>query len=162
MSTIKNDIFYEWVKGDYTGNLEKITSEEIENGIEWINFESGRRINKSLFGEFLLINENGVSSIEPIGNLTVPVVVSPKIQVQEEKLQESPISILLKTQKKRKTEKMVLEFDLELPSPEILLIMYESFGEDLFSEIYKMNLSNFKDSLPSKFDEAIKSYLKIK
>ena len=34
--------------------------------------------------------------------------------------------------------------------------------EDLFSEIYKMNLSNFKDSLPSKFDEAIKSYLKIK
>jgi|694.fasta_scaffold02511_27 hypothetical protein len=161
MSTIKNDIFYEWVKGDYTGNLEKITSEEIENGIEWINFESGRRINKSLFGEFLLINENGVSSIEPIGNLTVPVV-SPKIQVQEEKLQESPISILLKTQKKRKTEKMVLEFDLELPSPEILLIMYESFGEDLFSEIYKMNLSNFKDSLPSKFDEAIKSYLKIK
>ena len=161
MSTIKNDIFYEWVKGDYTGNLEKITSEEIENGIEWINFESGRRINKSLFGEFLLINENGVSSIEPIENLAVPVV-SPKIQVQEEKLQESPISILLKTQKKRKTEKMVLEFDLELPSPEILLIMYESFGEDLFSEIYKMNLSNFKDSLPSKFDEAIKSYLKIK
>ena len=162
MSTIKNDIFYEWVKGDYTGNLEKITSEEIENGIEWINFESGRRINKSLFGEFLLINENGVSSIEPIGNLTVPVVVSPEIQAREEKLQESPISILLKTQKKRKTEKMVLEFDLELPSPEILLIMYESFGEDLFSEIYKMNLSNFKDSLPSKFDEAIKSYLKIK
>ena len=161
MSTIKNDIFYEWVKGDYTGNLEKITSEEIENGIEWINFESGRRINKSLFGEFLLINENGVSSIEPIGNLTVPVV-SPEIQAREEKLQESPISILLKTQKKRKTEKMVLEFDLELPSPEILLIMYESFGEDLFSEIYKMNLSNFKDSLPSKFDEAIKSYLKIK
>ena len=162
MSTIKNDIFYEWVKGDYTGNLEKITSEEIENGIEWINFESGRRINKSLFGEFLLINENGVSSIEPIGNLTVPVVVSPEIQAREEKLQESPISILLKTQRKRKTEKMVLEFDLELPSPEILLIMYESFGEDLFSEIYKMNLSNFKDSLPSKFDEAIKSYLKIK
>ena len=161
MSTIKNDIFYEWVKGDYTGNLEKITSEEIENGIEWINFESGRRINKALFGEFLLINENGVSSMEPIVNLTAPVV-SPEIQVQEEKLQESPISILLKTQKKRKTEKMVLEFDLELPSPEILLIMYESFGEDLFSEIYKMNLSNFKDSLPSKFDEAIKSYLKIK
>jgi len=161
MSTIKNDIFYEWVKGDYTGNLEKIASEEIENGIEWINFESGRRINKALFGEFLLINENGVSSIEPIGNLTVPVI-SPEIQVQEEKLQESPISILLKTQRKRKTEKIVLEFDLELPSPEILLIMYESFGEDLFSEIYKMNLSNFKDSLPSKFDEAIKSYLKIK
>jgi hypothetical protein len=162
MSTIKNDIF-EWVKGEYTGNLEKIASEEIENGIEWINFESGRRINKALFREYLLINENGVSSMEPMGNMTVPVV-SPEIQVQakEEKSQESPISILLKTQRKRKTEKMVLEFDLELPSPEILLIMYESFGEDLFSEIYKMNLSNFKDSLPSKFDEAIKSYLKIK
>jgi hypothetical protein len=162
MSTITSEVLYEWVKGDHTGTIERIAAEEVESGINWIKFESGRRINRDLFEEFLLISETGVSSIDPINSVpkaNTYVVEAPKIENKES---ESPISILLKSQKKKKKEKIVLEFDLELPSSEILLIMYESFGEDLFSEIYKMNLSTFKDSLPLKFEEAIKSYLKIK
>jgi hypothetical protein len=163
MSTIKNDTFYEWVKGDHIGIIEKIASEVNENGIDWINFESGRRINKNFFEEFLLLSETGLSSIDPIptqSSIPQPLAeVKPKV---EKKTEESPISLLLKSQKKKIKETIKLEFELELPSPEILVIMHDSFGDDLITEIYKMNLNKLEETLPDKFEEAIKFHLKIK
>ena len=145
MSTIKNDTFYEWVKGDHVGIIEKIASEVNENGIDWINFESGRRINKNFFEEFLLLSETGLSSIDPIptqSSIPQPLAeVKPKV---EKKTEESPISLLLKSQKKK------------------IVIMHDSFGDDLITEIYKMNLNKLEETLPNKFEEAIKFHLKIK
>lgn len=164
MSTIKNDTFYEWIKGDHIGVIEKISSEENESGIDWIKFESGRRINRNLFGEFLLVSETGVSSIEPLS----PSVMQPQPQQSQpiaqapKKEEESPISILLKSQKKKRKETIKLDFELELPPAEILAIMYDSFGDDLITEIYKMNLTKLEETLPNKFEESIKSHLKIK
>jgi len=167
MSTIKNDTFYEWVKGDYIGAIEKISSEENEAGIDWIKFESGRRINRNLFSEFLLVSETGVSSIDPVSpELTKPqeFISQPQSQSQPQVSlpKDSPISILLKSQKKKRKETIKLEFELELPPTEILAIMYDSFGDDLITEIYKMNLTKLEETLPNKFEESIKSHLKIK
>lgn len=167
MSTIKNDTFYEWIKGDHVGVIEKISSEENESGIDWIKFESGRRINRNLFGEFLLVSDTGVSSIEPLSPSIMqqpqPPQPSSDIVTQvPKKEEESPISILLKSQKKKRKETIKLEFELELPPTEILAIMYDSFGDDLITEIYKMNLIKLEETLPNKFEESIKSHLKIK
>lgn len=157
MSTIKNDALYEWVKGDYVGIIEKVTSEVNENNIEWINFESGRRINKNLFVEFLLISETGKTSIDI--RSTPPAF---KTEEKREEKRESAISILLKSQRKKRKETLKIEFELELPPPEILNIMYDSFGDDLITEIYKMNVNNLEEILPAKFEEAIKFHLNIK
>jgi len=167
MSTIKNDTFYEWIKGDHIGVIEKISSEENESGIDWIKFESGRRINRNLFGEFLLVSDTGVSSIEPLSPSIMqqpqPPQPSSDIVTQvPKKEEESPISILLKSQKKKRKETIKLDFELELPPAEILAIMYDSFGDDLITEIYKMNLTKLEETLPNKFEESIKSHLKIK
>lgn len=160
MSTIKNDALYEWVKGDYVGIIEKVTSEVNENNIEWINFESGRRINKNLFVEFLLISETGKTSIDI--QSTAPAPAFKTEEKREVKREESAISVLLKSQKKKRKETLKIEFDLELPPPEILNIMYDSFGDDLITEIYKMNANNLEEILPAKFEEAIKFHLNIK
>jgi hypothetical protein len=164
MSTIKNDTFYEWIKGDHIGVIEKISSEENESGIDWIKFESGRRINRNLFGEFLLVSDTGVSSIEPLSPSVMqqPQPSQPTVTHIPKKEEESPISILLKSQKKKRKETIKLDFELELPPTEILAIMYDSFGDDLITEIYKMNLTKLEETLPNKFEESIKSHLKIK
>lgn len=166
MSTIKNDALYEWVKGDYVGIIEKVTSEVNENNIEWINFESGRRINKNLFVEFLLISETGKTSIDirstPPAFKTESTPPAFKTEEKREEKRESAISILLKSQRKKRKETLKIEFELELPPPEILNIMYDSFGDDLITEIYKMNVNNLEEILPAKFEEAIKFHLNIK
>mgnify|MGYP001170706250 CR=1 FL=1 len=149
---------FQWAKGENQGKLEIYST----NDGEFMEFESGRRCNQSLIGDFI-VQINDESEIlefdDPLTKVVKPKatkVVKPEkvaAKVIKETL-KSPLIPLLDKTKKRKT-KINLRLDISLPSKAFLNVMEENFEEDIIEVLSEYVVNDIEN--PKKYlEDAVK------
>ena len=154
---------FQWIKGDHLGLIEKVSSKEDDT---WVYFESGRRINKSLANEFLVVaDDDSVIPFDPIEQTL------PQIEVKQKRVQSkrelSPIDSVVVSLKDVSLLKQNVEVKIEIsvPKPEVYNLLQESFGEEVFESIFqgvldKLNVENLKEQLEKSLDKKLKNLYK--
>ena len=141
----KGQIF-QWAKGENQGKLEIYST----NDGEFMEFESGRRCNQSLIGDFILeINEDSDVLVfeDPLAKVVKPKPVVKPGEVAAKVIKEtlkSPLIHLLDKTKKRKT-KINLRLDISLPSKAFLNVMEENFEEDVIEVLAEYVVNDIED-----------------
>jgi hypothetical protein len=147
---------FEWVKTERAGDLSRYREIVIDNGVEYIVFQDGTRVNSSLIGDVILQHQN---SFEILGNIqdafenikvadlnsnstlvvdpnwvpsripsisTTETLVYNKSSVPSQEPTILPSIAILEKAKKKK-KKFNLEVNIELPSAEVISIVRENF-----------------------------------
>lgn len=140
-SDLKNSDF-QWIKGESAGMIEKYAGVEEDNGIKFLKFTGGGRINVELLSEFMDVfpstpvqfnsagqNQTPVQSPQPKGSVN-SVDYGKSVQVGVE---ESPIYKLLKKQKPNWVN-VNISLKLNLPTKSLYNVLITSF-EDAETEI---------------------------
>lgn len=129
---------FQWIKGEFSGNVEIFKDTINEKNFEWMIFESGNRINTAVMSEFMMevgigqeldINESLNQSNE-LGAKEVPPV-------------KNPLKILLEKQKSFDKVSFQVNFTMDLPKPELFEIFYETFGDEFKEVITEHILSKY-------------------
>lgn len=160
------NMYYQWVKGDYTGRIEEFESFQDENNLNFIVFKSGKRINESLLLEYLIeIPEYQVKiAEESVFESLTPNTVSKKIDtnniVKEEK---TPVQHLLISQKKKETEKLNICLDIKIPKKELIEILRSSYGDEIENDIYEyinnqLDQNDIRQIIKKNIEKFIKTY----
>lgn len=145
MEDLKEEIKYQWVKGDNLGNVVIFKEEKIENGVSWIYFTNGKRIKRELLSEFLMETDSPIIIEEDLQNnfiktgviKTAPAKANPK----------SPIRSLIETQCDKNSEQISLLINISLPNKDIYKIIRDSYdAENVDSELYDIILSQLNNS----------------
>lgn len=154
---------FQWIKGDHLGLIEKVSSKEDDT---WVYFESGRRINKSIANEFLVVaDDDSVIPFDPIEQTL------PQIEVKQKRVQSkrelSPIDSVVASLKDVSLLKQNVEVKIEIsvPKPEVYNLLQESFGEEVFESIFKgvldkLSVENLKEQLEKSLDKKLKNLYK--
>ena len=139
---------FQWIKGDNQGKVETFTG---EMSGKFMVFESGRRCNKSLLGEFLHeVNEENPELIfddpisQPINSKAKTKSTKRKSNSTVKVKSQNPLIPLLEKTKKNKT-KLNVRFEVELPTKKFLGIMSESFDEDVVQILSDYIISQIDD-----------------
>lgn len=162
-------IKYQWIKGENAGTVEQYKT----TVDEFMQFDSGRRINTNLLNEFMV----QVSTDTDILNIEAPKIKTQKDIESETGLSFensqnnlvhkeeiiSPIIKLLEKQSKNNKIKIIIEFDINVPKKEIVTLLQDSFEEDIMQEVLqfsknKLNKKEIVDKVYSKLEEHIKMY----
>lgn len=169
--------FYQWIKGDNTGRVEEITGNLDENGLSFILFKSGRRINESLLLEYLMeVPEYAAKAAEESAMATKVSDLPPRpTQHQEQYIQhhqtlpspESPVMQLLKAQKNADEISLNISFDVKMPKKEMVNVLKVSFGEEIEEDIYnylseQLDEKFVKETLAQEIKKFIKKYYESK
>lgn len=157
--------YYQWVKGDYTGRIETVSDNLDENGLNFVVFESGRRINADLLLEYLIeVPEHQVKIAEESADLNSVEINQPSHSVQPQQPQqpqkissESPVMRLLMAQKNREAENLEISFSVEVPKKEMIEVLKSSFGDDIYEDLYQYIIDQLDDS---SIKEAVKNKTK--
>ena len=149
---------FQWAKGENQGKLEIYET----NDEEFMVFESGRRCNQSLIGDFIMEINSDLDILpfdDPLAKPRKPQttkVVKPgktAAKVIKETL-KSPLIPLLDKTKKRKT-KLNLRLDISLPSKAFLNVMEENFEEDIIEVLSEYVVNDIEN--PKKYlEDAVK------
>jgi len=154
---------FQWIKGDHLGLIEKVSSKEDNT---WVYFESGRRINKSIAQEFLVVvDDDSVIPFDPIEQ-TKPEAKQ-KVAPQSIKKELSPIDSVVSSLKHVSLLKQSVDIKVEIsvPKPEVYNLLQESFGEEVFESIFKgvldkLSVETLKEQLEKSLDKKLKSIYK--
>lgn len=154
---------YQWIKGDNVGDLENLS----ESDGKFLVFESGRRCNKNLIGEFVLEITHD-SEILSLGTQEAkPTKVSPSIlekpnKTKTKRISSNPIIPVLE-KAKTKSIKLNIRIPMNLPSKEFISVLNESFDDDvldILSEYIISNIENHREFLKDHSLKAIKDWYK--
>jgi len=163
------EILLQWIKGDKTGNIERMTGQDSE----WTLFESGSRISTNLINEFMLPVEGEPLDLNPIQ----PPLDGPRgtngpgpdpIGVRLDQRKDNPIKTLFDKQKKTDKVDLKLTFSVNVPAKDIFDIINMTFGEDEVLIELDSFISNqidetiLKDTLRTSIEELIKAKYKGK
>lgn len=164
--------FYQWIKGDNTGRVEEVSGNLDENGLNFIVFKSGRRINESLLLEYLMeVPEYAAKAAEEsaIVSRGKDLVQAPTAQQPIEKItvKESPIMQLLRAQKSIDEISLKISFEVKMPKKEMVDVLKVSFGEEVEEDIYKyisdqLDEKSIKETLEREIKKYIKKYYEPK
>lgn len=145
---------FQWIKGDNFGNVEIYKDIIEDDGLIFIEFTSGRRINLAIINEYMEINERG----QILNDLTIQFekqpeiqnpIVTPKIQSQIintpdvkviYKKELTPVQLILSKQKPNNI-KLDINLKLNIPSKELYNTLVNSF-EDAESDIVDFIVDN--------------------
>lgn len=154
---------FQWIKGDNAGTVEVITEETPE----WIKFQSGRRINKTLINEFMIdaskgaLDKNDFMLAATAAHPQTPVRPKPKGNVSE-----NPIETLIKKSSKIYDDQISVSFDFTIPSPELVSFISDSFGKDETVNCIKkyltdqVSVDNLKNAIQESIDDFIRQSYK--
>jgi len=142
---LKNSDF-QWIKGEQTGMIEKYSGVDETNGLKFLNFQGGGRINLDMLHEFMDVFPSTPVQFE---ELNVPKSNTPSPSPSQEKkgsvnsvdygktvqvgVEESPIYKLLKKQKPNWVN-VNISLKLNLPTKSLYNVLISSF-EDAETEI---------------------------
>ena len=139
----------QWIKGDKLGKVETVLKEDPE----WIDFESGSRINATLLNEFMVdvTNEGNLLddiNLEPSNNKKRPQQneINNTDNKNADRL-KNPIMSLLDTMDKTDTHSLDISVPISIPTKDLYKVLSNSFGDDKV----KFALMNYiNDQLDSK------------
>jgi len=153
----------QWKKGDKTGTVEVVKDEDEE----WLTFESGGRISKALKDEFLNDVDPKTPAIDVYTEFNTEFAPRlhqeiPKAIVQT---QESPVTALLKKSSGKVAVSFALEVQVDAPSPALLAILIDSFGEDAMKDVEEyitaqVDMKALKQAVADKVQKMIDSTVK--
>jgi hypothetical protein len=162
--------YWQWIKGDLIGDV--VTFKDTDDS--YINFNEGGRIAIALRDEFLqsldpdiagefikpiLTNDPLNSSIKSVQNGTPKTQIEPPPSVVK-----SPIRILFDKQKKNNKIKLILEFPVNIPQPEMYELMSTSFDiDEVNSELTDFILDQLSTTdITECLNQSIKSLIESK
>jgi hypothetical protein len=166
--------YYQWVKGDYTGRIETVSENLDENGLNFVVFESGKRINADLLLEYLMevpehqakiaeesaiIDDQLPNNVAPINN---PVAAQPAKQTVQ-----SPVMQLLLNQKNESINSIEVSLEIKIPRKEMVEVLKGSFGEEIEEDLYQyihnqLEYSVIKETVQEKIKKFIQEYYEPK
>ena len=120
----------QWIKGEKLGSVEEVDREE--DG--WIIFKSGGRVNVALKTEFLSVVDSNTHTMNIQAELDVWLQSSPKTAPVVAPV-KSPITALLEKSSSMTDVTFALEIKVNSPTPELLAILVDSFGEEACKEV---------------------------
>jgi hypothetical protein len=131
---------FQWIQTERQGEICQYKNVTLEDGITWINFSDGTRLNNALFNEYILPL--------PIENRSVNITDVPhsklvkieKVENIESKISTHPIQALLNKQKSN-VQSITLDIAVNIPSKELYDILNASF-EDADDQITQYILDN--------------------
>lgn len=157
--------YYQWVKGDYTGRIETFDSYLDENNLNFIVFESGKRINADLLLEYLIevpeyqakIAEE--SAISELSLNETPAQLQPVAKAKA----NSPVMQLLLNQKKEEDQTIEVSLQIKIPKKDMIDVLRVSFGDEIDEDLYQyihnqLNLSVVKEAIQEKIKKFIQEY----
>ena len=162
--------YYQWVKGDYTGRIETVDSYLDENDLNFIVFESGKRINADLLLEYLIeVPEHQAKIAEEsaiIDELPTMVASNPAIQ-QPKPISHSPIMQLLLNQKNESINSIDVSLEIKIPRKEMVDVLKNSFGDEIEEDLYQyihnqLDYSVIKETVQEKIKKFIQEYYEPK
>ena len=157
---------FEWVKTDRTGDVCKFIAFDFDaNGVEYVCFEDGTRINTDLIGDIVLMHSHG-SQI--LGAGLIPektddellgytkefvqkqeVVQTPNVQIETEVRTSisdtNPVLAILEKTKK-KPEKLTVTLTVKIPSPDLYSVIKENF-DDVDNVILQNVMAQIQDNV---------------
>ena len=156
---------YQWIKGDNVGDLENLSSDDDK----FLIFESGRKCNKNLIGEFVLeiTHDSEILSLGTQETKVKATKVSPSIlekssKTKTKRVSSNPIIPVLE-KAKTKSIKLNIRIPMDLPSKEFISVLNESFDDDvldILSEYIISNIENHREFLKDHSLKAIKDWYK--
>lgn len=160
--------YYQWVKGDYVGRIETVKGDLDENGLSFVIFESGKRINADLLLEYLIevpeyqakvAEEAAIETITHLNPANKPTV----IQV----VKHSPVMQLLINQKIVTDETVNITFDIKIPKKDMVSVLRDSFGDEIEDDLYQyidnqLTQASIKETVQEKIKKFIKEYYESK
>lgn len=150
----ESERLFQWIKGDNIGTIETV----VEETANWTKFKSGRRINTSLISEFMIdIAEGALDSDDlTLSKTAIPPQTSVR-SVPKGNVSENPIETLIKKSSKIYNDQIAVSFNLNIPSPELVKFISDSFGEDETIDCVKTYLINqiSIDSLKDAMNDSI-------
>jgi hypothetical protein len=161
--------YYQWVKGDYTGRIETVDSYLDENDLNFIVFESGKRINADLLLEYLIeVPEHQAKIVKEsaIDELSANVAPNPAIQ-QSKPISHSPIMQLLLNQKNESINSIEVSLEIKIPRKEMVDVLKNSFGDEIEEDLYQyihnqLDYSVIKETVQEKIKKFIQEYYEPK
>lgn len=151
----------QWVKGDKLGKVETVVDETSE----WINFESGSRINSSLLKEFMIdvtdtefLVDTEITQKKPQVNTSVPNDQNHEVKV------ENPIMSLFKTMENTDQHNLSINIPIDIPTHDIFKILKGTFGKDKVESTFEdyindqLNESELKNAISESVGNLIKSF----
>lgn len=166
--------YYQWVKGDYIGRVETVKDNLDENGLSFITFESGKRINADLLLEYLMevpehqakiAEESALTDKFPepeLSNITPSnAPVSNRVPVQQSKINSnSPVMQLLLNQKKEEDESIEVTLQIKIPKKDMIDVLRVSFGDEINGDLYQYIHNQLDDaSIKEAVQEKIKKFI---
>jgi hypothetical protein len=156
---------FQWIKGDDTSMIEKFKDISVNDDLIFVEFQSGKRINRDLLDEYMIIfpsaplvqSENHVKSLQQTNSTKSSDFSVTSIDYQDSKnpMYDSPIYKLLKKQKKNIVE-VSIKLKLNLPPKDLYAVLSGSF-EDAEKEIIDFVLDGIDiDSIKASLAESIK------
>jgi len=166
--------YYQWVKGDYIGRVETVKENLDENGLNFVIFESGKRINQDLLLEYLMeVPEHQAkiaeeSAIAQTEDVISPVNSSPIINSPlQPKVSNSPVMQLLLNQKKEEEGSIEVELNVKIPKREMIDVLRVSFGDEIEDDLYQyihnqLDYSVIQEAVQEKIKKFIQEYYEPK
>ena len=156
---------FQWIKGDDMGMDEKYRGVILNDGISFIEFQSGKRMNVELLNEYMIMLPAQPERGAPVNNPPVQMRSNDQTTVtsiiyDDSKISQndSPIYKLLKKQKKNMVD-VSIKIKLNLPPKDLYTVLSGSF-EDAEREIIEFVLDgvDIEDIKASLADSIKKSY----
>jgi hypothetical protein len=163
--------YYQWVKGDYTGRIETVNSYLDENDLNFIVFESGKRINADLLLEYLIeVPEHQAKIAEESAVIDeLPTLAAPATPVIQpvKPISQSPIMQLLLNQKNESINSIEVSLEIKIPRKEMVDVLKNSFGEEIEEDLYQyihnqLDYSVIKETVQEKIKKFIQEYYEPK
>lgn len=139
--------YYQWIKGDFTGRVETVKDHIDENGLNFVVFESGKRINESLLLEYLMeVPEYQAKVAEEAALESNEIDFPPPTPHLQHAAQQystkkepsiSPILQLLQTQKAEDEESLEISLNVKVPKKDFVKVLRASFGEEVDKDLYE-------------------------
>jgi len=165
--------YYQWVKGDYIGRVETVKENLDENGLNFVIFESGKRINFDLLLEYLMeVPEHQAKIAEESAILenakqAHPSIIETPVSSSPKSSHNSPVMQLLLNQKKEENSTLEVSLDIKIPKKEMVDVLRVSFGDEIEDDLYQyihnqLDYNFIKEAVQEKIKKFIQEYYEPK
>jgi hypothetical protein len=164
--------YYQWVKGDFIGRVETVKENLDENGLNFLIFESGKRINQDLLLEYMIeVPEYQARIAEESADIKTGnssnSISQPISQPQPTTSHISPVMLLLLNQKSESKNLIEVSLEIKIPKKEMIGVLKNSFGDEIEEDLYQyihnqLDYSTIKEAVQEKIKKFIQEYYEPK
>ena len=158
--------YYQWIKGDFTGRVETVKDHIDENGLNFVVFESGKRINESLLLEYMMEVPEYQAKIAEESALPDPLAFqrpsafTPPVAKPKPVPIASPVLQLLEAQKTQEEEFLQISLNIKVPKKDFIKILRASFGEEVDRDLHEYIASQLDaSSIAESIEEETKKFI---